>query len=227
MLGRSSNVVWEGSSSVGGQRLRTPVHGIPREPASGAIRAASTAGWHGPSDSAAPLLGANTLKEGSAPAVLPIDVSLKKRSSVALIAVVATLTLAAGIGGLFLYKYRTDEEPAKTIAPAAALSKEAPVAPGVAGEPATTPKTDTTPTPPVEDKAIEEAPAVEVKKEPEQPRPVVHKDHKPRIKKPPVVETKPPEKKPEGKEKVVDPPPEPKPRREDLYSRPHPTQPNQ
>ena len=239
LLGRASTPSWEGSGT--GVGIRTPVRGIPREPGSGPVRAQSpVAAWHGHSDPAAPTLG--TMKEASAPAVLPIDVSLKKkRSSVAIIAVVATLCIAAGVGGVLVFNNATAEEQPAKVEPAPGTSEGILTPPPTAGSaPATAVKAEPTPPPPpVEDKAAvdktQEA-AIEIQKPDDVKKPDTtsrkEKDRKPknpRIKKqpypPPAVETaKQPEKKPEGKDLVK--PEDTRPTtKEDLYSRPRPKQP--
>ncbi|MDQ3341379.1 MAG: protein kinase [Myxococcota bacterium] len=223
MLGRQTpSPSWEGP--ITNTALRTPVPGQVRDFKSGPIaRAQSPVAWHAGSDPTAVPLDIGTLREPSAAAVAPIDVTKKQSRSGLTIAVVASVSLAIAAAVMFYFK-QGDEPATNVTSPAAAPVETKPAAP---------PPIETLTAPKPDDKPAAAAaevpkPADEIKK----PEPTPPSVKKPGNKKPkPAVAKKQADKqiekaKPPKDElakpvpPAVAPPPTPTPTKRDVYATP-------
>ena len=163
MLGRNSNVSWEGAS------MKTPVPGHVRDFKSGPVGRAQSpvAAWHGKDA---------TFNEPLTPAVLPVDVSPKKRSGM-LIAVVAMGAIAAGAVGLVMFTEKHESKPSANVPPPGNVQatqpdpapvKDVAVQPPETGSATVKPPDEAAPAPPDEPKTP--AVAVDTPKQDETPK---------------------------------------------------------
>ena len=230
MLGRASAGGWEGNTTgTGMQPLRTPVPGALRDIKSGPVRS-SPGAWHGKSDpSGVAFVDPNTLREKSAPAAVPIDVTPRRNKTPLVIALATFVSVA--IGGAVLFAAGREDDDPKPAAPAMADQKietppptppvEPPPLPAAGSAPATV---DVDPKPPEvkvaeDDNKIEIEPPPKknpIKKPGNKPKKTDKADKKPDVK--PVDKTV---EKPD-RDKLFDPTTAPKPSLEDLYSKPRP-----
>jgi hypothetical protein len=192
LVGRASGNTWDAASS--GARAASPVF------KSGPVRVATPPGG-------VPVAESGTMRDRSTPAILPLDITPRKRRAGLVIGLLAAACVAAGAVVLVIKNRSEPATPAKP-APAPAAQPPAPVQPPPTATVDPPKREEIVTPPPIDEKPSKAAVTVlKTKQKPKAKQQAVAK--KPQ---PPPVEVKP--------EPTPPPPPVKKP--EDLYSKPRP-----